>query len=450
MPPAAPRVAHTTPSAEPHRAGLDQPSPSPLGAPAATATLRVTDEQIGLINQLLARLQFARDANDPARMLGVLGELDTETGILELVIQRSDNTAPVDRTDDPLAHARAVARRARSVASTARAQAEGMKAAETGSVSRLGSAPAPTSIGETRRRARELGEPGICDDATMLDHTSVSCSLTAPQRETTRVMATTSLDEIASNWMSALHAAEIETNLAPLLEHAGPDPVIGLLVTVGVSLAGLGVGSALALAVTTGGEAIKEVAKEGGEAATEHWLTPESGPDADRAASPMFDGLEAAASSWNKVATREVRMLADPQLVALAESIEDHPYSRGYFTRALTSLLANYRQIAKVGQRRFGQLADEAEIGLLIAPDGTQRLATFRQELGLTGEMLILAPTGRLEFVAWVDPALTEVARSKVVMPEVLMQTDRRWVSAPPPPPRAIDVLKRPGAPTTT
>lgn len=449
MPPAAQRVTDTTSSVEPDNRTVDQPAPSRIGDPVAAA-LRVSAEQIELINQLLARLQFARDAGDPARMLGMVDKLDTETGILELVIQRGDELAPASRTDDPLAHARTVARSARHKVATARAQAEGMAAAETGAVSRVGGTAAPTSIRETQRRAEALGEPGICNDATMLDHTSQACALPPAQRETTRVMATTSLNQIAANWMNAVTANEIKASIAPLLEKAGPDPVIGLLVSVGVSLAGLGVGSALAVAVEAGGEAIKEIAKEAGESATEHLLAPEFGPEPDEAVSSVFAGLQDSASAWDKVATREVRKLADPQLVALAESIENHPYSTGYFMKALSSLMANFRQIAKIGQRAFGQFADDVDLGLIVARDGVPRLGMFRQELEFSGDNYVPTPSGRIEFVAWVDPALAEVAMSKNVMPEVITQTDARWVSAPKAPPRAVDVLKRPSAPTTT
>ena len=450
MPPAAQRVAHTSPSTEPLGPSHDPPASHHLGETTESAARRVSSEQIELINQLLARLQFARDAGDAAGMHSVLIDLDNQTGILELVIQRADERPPAISTDDPLAHARAVARKARLHESTARAQAEGVKAVEPGALSRLGGTAAPTSISETRRRAGALGEPGVCDDPTNRGHTPEACALTAPQRETTREMATTSLTEIASNWVNAITSAEITTSIAPLLEKAGPDPALGLLLSVGVSLAGLGVGSALVLAVETGGDAIKEVAMKVGESATEHLITPEFGPDADGAASPMFGRLKDAASAWKKSATREVRQLDDPQLVALAESIENHPYTNSYFMRALSSLMANYRQIAKIGQHAFGQIADEVELGLIVAPDGVPRLGMFRQEVQLHGETHVFVPSGRIEFVAWVDPALAEVAMSKVVMPEVLTQTDPRWVSAPKAPPRPVDVLKRPSTPMTT
>ena len=183
MPPAAQRVAHTSPSAEPHGPAHDPPASHRLGETTASAARRVSSEQIELLNQLLARLRFARDANDPASMLGLLDVIDNETGILELVIQRADELGSASSTDDPLGHARVVARTVRTLASTARAQAEGMNAAETGAVSRLGSVPAPTSIEETRRRARDNAAPGVCDDPAMLEHKAVVCALGTTTRD---------------------------------------------------------------------------------------------------------------------------------------------------------------------------------------------------------------------------------------------------------------------------
>jgi len=445
MPPAAQRVARTSPSADPHGASADHPAPSIAAAPSATAVLRVSAEKIELINELLSRLQFARDAGDPARMLSVLADLDAQTGILELVIQRVDETAPSGRTEDPLSHARAVARKARQHVSTARAQAEGMQAAQAGAVSRLGSAPAPTSIGETRRRAEALGEPGICDDATMLDHSSQACALTPAQRETTRVMATTSLNQIAHNWMSAIEEAQTRNRLAPLLEETGPAPALELLLDVGLSLVGLGVGSALVgvLNATKGGlthaaeavaDKVGESLGEGVPAPGQHEHRPDLGMD------PAFHSLADAASQWNKISAREVRKLADPQLVSLTEVVEAHHYSREHFSNALSALLAQYSAVNKIGTRtEFAR--DQAELVLVIAPDGTYRHAVVRMQLAQAADLEFQLQTGKLEFITWVDPALLPLALRRSSVPLILNTSDRRW-AAPPPQPPGGDLLR--------
>lgn len=436
------------------------------------------EQRRALIPEQLRALTTAKHTAEPTAIRAAISQLELTRALLlanSAIARRAIVHAPPATGVELTTAAEAAEAAAESLLAPiehARGQVQRLENVASGALTSLPEAQAPATPDQTRMAAREVAPLGLCDDRAMQAPDSHACPLDATQRDAVREEARRGLAQIADHWQSAAAHEHVTARLKPLLRKGGLHPLVGLLVSVAggwlMSQVGALVGGAIGAAqdavaarelrklaeVTPIGDVVASRTKELAAARSMGSMLKGVGSKlagaaagAGRSYGPtdnvgaLFAGIQEVAAAWNRQAQADVRQLPDPALVALAQAVQTAPFTNAYFRARIEQLVERFEEVETIG--RVTELGQEALRPVwVVAAAGRPRLALARnhrvpREFRVPGgrielgQEVALVRTGKLEFVSWVDRALTEIALTHNAAPAVLTENDSRWVTPP-------------------
>jgi len=147
---------------------------------------------------------------------------------------------------------------------------------------------------------------------------------------------------------------------------------------------------------------------------------------------------ESVANEWREHASEDVRLLADPALLAIGRALEQSPFSRGYFDTRIAALAAAYKPLTGLGE--IDNMRRPIELALVTSARhlALVRRRTIASDLDLLGTATVVHVARRIshrkdryDFDQWVDRSMYRVALAHTPEPLVIDDTDPRWDTVP-------------------
>jgi len=316
---------------------------------------------------------------------------------------------------------------------------------------------------QVRARAARNTPLGLCDDSELQRPDSHVCPLGGPQRAAIRAKVILRIGSIADAWRDAIQESALNAALADLAADHGLHPLLTLLLDAGSAFVGGKAASALvkyadrqtaeqlglaflpsdtswsimplrAAALKQGASTLPSLAKKLADRAKAAAASaPKTPNDLHRQANEI-------ARSWRDNAQIDVAQLTDPDLVTLSEGLDSTPFDRAYFDAKMTRLVTEYHPVVALGTVNWTghplRLAWVTSAGrparlAAVRPRLCDRVAGFAECAFDVAHVLRHDGSTRLDFEAWIDPSLYEVALARGSEPIGVDAKDARWATSP-------------------